>query len=97
MAVITDRGRTQRAREVENALASVRMEGLEPSSEVKALFQRYVGALNTFEAEATSRRIRQLEHYAPLRVPWMRSVSGRFTTTSFRMFTYGPANFGQST
>jgi cell filamentation protein, protein adenylyltransferase len=27
---------------------------------------RDAGALNTFEAEATSRRIRQLEHYAPL-------------------------------
>jgi antitoxin VbhA-like protein len=49
MAVITDRGRTQRAREVENALASVRMEGLEPSSEVKALFQRYVDGELTSE------------------------------------------------
>jgi hypothetical protein len=31
-----------RVREVENALASVRMEGQEPSEEVKSLFQRYV-------------------------------------------------------
>jgi hypothetical protein len=43
MAVITlDRTRIQREREVENALASVRLEGLEPSAEAKALFQRYV-------------------------------------------------------
>jgi hypothetical protein len=38
----TDQAREQRVREVENALASVRMEGLEPSEEAKALFQRYV-------------------------------------------------------
>ena len=36
-----DRTRTQRAREVENALATVRMEGLEPSEEAKSIFQRY--------------------------------------------------------
>jgi hypothetical protein len=43
MAVTTtDRARLERVREVENALASVRMEGLEPSEQVKALFQRYV-------------------------------------------------------
>jgi hypothetical protein len=36
------RARTQRAREVENALASVRMEGLEISDEANALFQRYI-------------------------------------------------------
>ena len=43
MAVTTlDQARTQREREVENALASVRMEGLEPSEEAKGIFQRYV-------------------------------------------------------
>jgi hypothetical protein len=36
-----DRKRIQREREVENALASVRMEGLEPSEEAKGIFQRY--------------------------------------------------------
>jgi hypothetical protein len=34
--------RLQREREVENALASVRMEGLEPPEEAKSVFQRYV-------------------------------------------------------
>jgi len=34
--------RTQREREVANALASVRMEGLEPSAEARGIFQRYV-------------------------------------------------------
>jgi hypothetical protein len=43
MAVTTpDRTRIQREKEVENALASVRLEGLEPSAEAKAIFQRYV-------------------------------------------------------
>lgn len=50
MAVITkDRAREQRARDVENALASVRMEGLEPSEEAKAVFQRYVDGDSTLE------------------------------------------------
>jgi hypothetical protein len=43
MAVNTlDQARIQREREVENALASVRMEGLEPSAEAMEIFQRYV-------------------------------------------------------
>lgn len=50
MAVIdTDQARTQRTKEVENALASVRMEGLEPSDEAKAMFQRYVDGELTSE------------------------------------------------
>ena len=39
----------ERALEVENALASVRMEGLEPSDEAKSLFQRYVDGEVTAE------------------------------------------------
>lgn len=43
MAVKTlDQARIQREREVENALASVRMEGLEPPAEAMDIFQRYV-------------------------------------------------------
>jgi hypothetical protein len=43
MAVTTlDQARIERERQVENALASVRMEGLEPSAEAKGIFQRYV-------------------------------------------------------
>ena len=43
MAVNTfEQARIQREREVENALASVRMEGLEPSAEATDIFQRYV-------------------------------------------------------
>jgi len=41
--------RTHRALEVENALASVRMDGLEPSDDAKVLFQRYVDGEVTSE------------------------------------------------
>ena len=49
MATITDKLRTKRDQEVESALASVRMEGLEPSAEAKAIFQRYVDGELTSE------------------------------------------------
>jgi hypothetical protein len=67
-ATTTDAARRQRAREVENALASVRMEGLEPSDEAKAMFQRYVdGELSSDEL---GRTIDQLldEKYGPVRL-----------------------------
>ena len=65
----TDRARVERAREIENALASVRMEGLEPSEEAKAIFQRYVeGDLTSDEM---GRAIDQLleSKYGPVRLP----------------------------
>jgi hypothetical protein len=69
MAVITtDRARTQRAREVENALASVRMEGLEPSDETKALFQRYVDGDMTSEELDRAFEIYLDREYGPVRL-----------------------------
>lgn len=51
-AVTSDPARAQRAKEVENSLASVRMEGLEPSDDAKALFQRYIeGELSSEELD----------------------------------------------
>jgi len=50
MSVTTiDVTRTQRAREVDNALASVRMEGLKVSREAEAIFQRYINGEMTSE------------------------------------------------
>lgn len=65
----TDQARAQRAREVENALASVRMEGLEPSDDAKAIFQRYVDGDLT--AEEMGRAIDQIldTQYGPVRLP----------------------------
>jgi hypothetical protein len=50
--VVSHQARTQRAKEVENALASVRMEGLEPSEDAIAMFRRYVdGELSSEELD----------------------------------------------
>ena len=70
MAVVTtDRAQTKRANEVENALASVRMEGLEPSAEAKAIFQRYVdGELTSHEMGAAIDQHLDRE-YGPIRLP----------------------------
>ncbi len=52
MAVLTDHLRQSPAQEVENALASVRMEGLEPSDAAKIIFERYVeGELTSYEMD----------------------------------------------
>jgi hypothetical protein len=70
MAVITtDRTRIRRAREVENALASVRMEGLEPSDEAKAMFQRYIdGDLTSEDLDRAFDRYFDRK-YGPVRLP----------------------------
>lgn len=53
MAVAVDILREQRQCEIENALASVRIEGLEPSAEALAIFERYVdGELSSSEMDA---------------------------------------------
>jgi hypothetical protein len=70
MSVITaNQVREKRASEIANALASVRMEGLEPSDEAKAIFQRYVDGLLT--SEAMGRAIDELldREYGPVRLP----------------------------
>lgn len=41
-SIASDKAREERAQDIANALASVRMEGQEPSEEAKAIFQRYI-------------------------------------------------------
>ena len=70
MAVITtDRAQAVRANEVENALASVRMEGLEPSEEAKALFHRYVDGELTSEGLDRAFDVYLDRKYGPVRLP----------------------------
>lgn len=68
-AVIVDEKRVLRAEEIENALASVRLEGLEPSDGTKRIFQRYVDG----ELTADEMDLAMAEHldreYGPLRLP----------------------------
>jgi hypothetical protein len=69
MAVMSlDQTRIQREREVENALASVRMEGLEPSAEATDIFQRYVeGDLTLKEMGRTVDQLLDRQ-YGPVRL-----------------------------
>jgi hypothetical protein len=70
MAVITtDIAREQRAREIDNALASVRMEGLEPSEEAKAIFQRYVDGKITADEKAKAFQAFLDREYGPVCLP----------------------------
>ena len=53
---ITDQERTERQARVARALASVRLEGLEPTEAAKAVFDRYIaGELTTTEMAAEIR------------------------------------------
>lgn len=70
MAVIAvDRAREQRAREIENSLASVRLEGLEPSAEAKAIFQRYVDGELTPQEKAQAFQDFLDREYGPVCLP----------------------------
>ena len=67
--VIPEIEREQRASEVEHGLASVRLEGLEPSDDAKALFGRYVdGELSAEELEEAFANLFNRK-YGPLRLP----------------------------
>jgi hypothetical protein len=69
MAVITDQRQAQRAKEMENALASGRLEGLEPSDAAKAIFQLYVDGELTIEQMGRAIDEMADRKYGPLRLP----------------------------
>lgn len=70
MAVITsDRAREQRAREIENSLASGRMEGLEPSAGAMVIFQRYIDGELTLEQMGAAIDEYADREYGPVRLP----------------------------
>lgn len=48
-AVLTDQERAERRARIERSIASVRLEGFEPSDEAKAIFGRYVSGEFTIE------------------------------------------------
>jgi Antitoxin VbhA len=70
MAVITsDRTREQRAKETEEALATGRLEGLEPSAGAAAIFQRYIDGELTAEQMRTALDEYADREYGPVRLP----------------------------
>ena len=71
MAVLIDqdKARAQRASEVEEALASGRLEGLEPSAGAMAIFQRYIdGELDIDQMGQALDEYADRE-YGPVRLP----------------------------
>lgn len=68
-AVIVDQERTQRATEMENALATGRLEGLEPSDGANAIFQRYVEGELTLDEMGHAIDEYADRVYGPVRLP----------------------------
>jgi len=67
---ISRKERAERVRQTENALASVRMEGVEPSEKARAIFQRHVdGELTESEMGAALDALHDRK-YGPVRLPW---------------------------
>ena len=70
MAVVTaGLSRAERALQVDDALASVRMEGLEPSAEGVAIFQRYINGELTIEDMGLAIDDLLDKVYGPVRLP----------------------------
>ena len=67
MAVLSEL--TIRARVMESALASGRLEGLEPSDEAKAIFQRYADGELTLEQMGRAIDEYADRRYGPVRLP----------------------------
>ena len=61
--------RAKRASDVEQALASVRLEGLEPSAEALAIYQRHIEG--EISQEQASKEIEAMHDrkYGPIRLP----------------------------
>lgn len=67
--VLPDLEREQRAKEVAHGTASVRLEGLEPSDDAKALLQRYVdGELSSEDLDRAFDALFSRK-YGPIRLP----------------------------
>ena len=69
MAALANELQTSRARDLENALATSRLEGLAPSASAMVIFQKYAdGELTLVEMGAAIDELSDLE-YGPLRLP----------------------------
>ena len=67
--MIADQERTERQARVARAVASVRLEGLEPTEAAKAIFDRYIaGDLTTREMSAEIQALNARE-FRPIHVP----------------------------
>jgi hypothetical protein len=65
---ITDQERAARRNGIEQSMASVRLEGLEPSDEAKAIAQRYVQGELTVEEMGAEIRAMNARKFGPVHV-----------------------------
>jgi len=63
---ITGQERAKRLSEVRQALASVRLEGLEPGGEAQSIYQRYVEGELTLEQMGTEIEARHDREHGPI-------------------------------
>jgi hypothetical protein len=63
---ITDQERSERQARVACAVASVRLEGLEPTEAAKAVFDRYVAGDLTTQEMATEIRVLNAREFGPI-------------------------------
>jgi len=65
---ITDQERTERQDRVARAVASVRLEGLEPTDAAKAVFERYIAGEMTTQEMAAEIRALNAREFGPIHV-----------------------------
>ena len=68
MASTKDQGRSDRLARVAHAVASVRLEGLEPTEAAKAVFDRYVAGELTIEEMAAEIRALNAREFGPIHI-----------------------------
>lgn len=66
---MSDEGRTERQARVARAVASVRLEGIEPTESVQAIFDRYIAGDLSTDQLATEIRILNAREFGPVHVP----------------------------
>jgi hypothetical protein len=65
---ITDQERTERRARVARAIASVQLEGLDPTEEARAVFDRYVAGDLTTQEMALKIRALNVRRFGPIHV-----------------------------
>jgi hypothetical protein len=68
-APLTEQERAERRVHIEQALASARLEGLEPSTDAAAIFEKYVSGERTLDEVGAEIRALHARHRGPVRLP----------------------------
>jgi len=68
-APITEQERAERRAHIEQAMASARLEGLEPTADAAAMFEKYVSGERTLDEVGAAIRALHARHRRPVRLP----------------------------